>query len=283
MDGRRIKARWKFQELCHRAVFFYGIYALGIVNILVLFVPIERSFLWLGGNTGLVVRINGSLNDVLIIIMNCRTHKTKGLILSRLPAPAYELECNNETNWIDCHEAVPYLNFIIDHYDKPAAKRYVFIHGHEKAGHLTYGNSYFALNLLFGLQYFWETPYGGFCGVPHKRGPWGPGDKKSIPGIYEYVFNGTSMPPKATEEGNFYPCCATFFMDSDMVYTRTKEEYILIRDRLQQWARERQLKERSDRIPLLCGRLMEYNWHVLFTGNATVETCPIGRGAIKFL
>ena len=157
--SHRLNKPQKAMDRC-QMVLFWTICALGILNILSLSV-IGRTC---AEDNRMAVRARGE-KDVLIIIMNCGMQETNGLDLSRLPAPAYELECNNETNWIDCHESVPYLNFIIDHYDKPAAKRYVFMHGHEEAWHLSGGNSYFALYLLFGLEYFWSAPYGGFCGV----------------------------------------------------------------------------------------------------------------------
>ena len=77
--------------------------------------------------------------------------------------------------------------------------------------------------------------------------------------------------PNMSLEGHLYPCCATFFMLSSLIETRRKEEYVYIIDRLRNWSK---LHESISRGPAhYCGRMMEYNWHVLFTGRRWIEPC----------
>jgi hypothetical protein len=185
------------------------------------------------------------------------------------------IECDNETNFVDCHEAVPYLNFIIENYDKPLADKYIFAHGHEEAWHYQ-GNFFEALDSLLKSTYFRKMKYGGVFRGTYATGAWGPGEGRWAKGLYRWIFNGTTMPPEPIETGNQRPCCATFWLNQELIKNRKVEEYVRVRDGLRDWSRRH---ADADPDPAwFCGRLMEYNWHILFTKKAYVDPCGLCQG-----
>ena len=100
---------------------------------------LRNAHIWTSQQSPLFAARPG-IPSVLVIYTVCPTGKdtrTTRFDASRLDVPSVELRCNPETNVIDCHEAVPMLNFLIANYESPLAKKYIFIHGHEFAWHHT--------------------------------------------------------------------------------------------------------------------------------------------------
>jgi hypothetical protein len=195
--------------------------------------------------------------------------------IGRATIPAIGLECDNASRFWDCNEAVPYLNFIISHYDRPIADKYIFAHGHDTSWHYQ-GNFWDALDSLLTSTYFRKLKYGGVFRGNYFTGPWGEDEASWARPLHEFVFAGTSMPPKPIEENNQRPCCATFWLNSELVWSRKKEEYIVMRDRLREWSR---MNEGMEPNPAYyCGRTMEYSWHIIFTKKAFVHKCHLCQG-----
>jgi hypothetical protein len=172
----------------------------------------------------------------------------------------------------DCNEAVPDLNFIIDHYDAPLADKYIFAHGHDRAWHY-HGDFFDALHKLLNSTYFRNLSYGGVFGGDYATGAWGPGEAEWAGPLYQFVFGGTSMPSEPIEWPNQRPCCSTFWVNSELVRNRKKEDYIHIRDRLREWSRTH--RDAKPNPAYYCGRTMEYTWHILFTKKAFINSCHV--------
>jgi hypothetical protein len=183
--------------------------------------------------------------------------------------PTFRLSCDPNTNAIDCHESVPMLTFLIDNYDQPRARKYIFIHAHETSWH--YRRPVFdQIHQVIASDYFRQTPYGAIFPI-YNRGKGG----AMSPSMYRYIYQNTSMPRHIIEKENFRPCCATFFVDSELVRTRAKKEYETIRSSLRQWSRENSRPGGHDPA-FYCGRVMEYTWHILLSNKSNIPPLPWG-------
>jgi hypothetical protein len=163
------------------------------------------------------------------------------------------------------------IDFLISVYDHPLAKKYIFIHAHELSGH--YPRSIFdQIHDLVSSTYFQENQYGGVfgfynCGYGHMM-------RKEM---YEAIYFSTSMPPKMIDEDNFRPCCATFFMDANLVHTRKKAEYGLLRQRMRDYTTNKHVPVIADRNTD-CSRVMEYTWHILLANRTNITGLPDSLG-----
>jgi hypothetical protein len=212
----------------------------------------------------------GTVPRALLIYTICPSwKKQRTFSIWRATIPAVSITCNNRTVKLDCHEAVGYLTFLINHYEQPLAEKYLFVHGHDTAWHEP-ENVFDVLPRLLKSEYFANYTYGAiYPNVFGDRAFGRPTERRRswAEPLYRYLFANTSMPELPIDKGNRRPCCATFFMSSELVWTRKKKEYILIRDRLREWSRQH---ERYRSTALRCGWLMEFTWHILFTKNASV-------------
>jgi hypothetical protein len=156
---------------------------------------------------------------------------------------------------------------MITHYDAPLARRYIFIHGHETAWHYDWPVST-QIPCIMETSFWHTNQYGGV--FPVYSGAWSPRTKGWGHNLYSYVFRGTSMPPKPLQYG-WWPCCATFWVDSALIRTRTKAEYILVRKRLIQWSVDH---NRMVSPAWFCGRIMEYHWALWLTNRTHIPIIP---------
>jgi hypothetical protein len=166
--------------------------------------------------------------------------------------PGGGIECANETNSIDCHEAVPYLNFIIDNYNRPLADKYIFAHGHETAWYFT-GNFFEALETLLRLTYFRKLTYGGVFRQAYRTGAWGDEEEHWVRPLYSQQQ--TTMPATLIERGTHHPCCGTFWLNTKLIHNRKMREYIAVRDALREWSREN--RNMNPNPVYFCSRVME--------------------------
>lgn len=220
---------------------------------------------------------SSQLHPVLFLYLTCPgSNSTRSFDFSRLPGASLEVRCNPVTNKIDCNEAVPILNFLLTTYDKPLAEKYVFLHAHEEAWH--YNRDIFSqLPLLLSSNYFRSRSFGGVFGRYFSDDAWGPGEEEWARPLYHFLFNGTSMPTEPIRKKNQRPCCSTFFMNSELVRTRQKWEYRQIIDRLRAWSRRHMDIERGPAY--WCGRVLEYNWHLLISNKSYI---PRGVGMCEW-
>jgi hypothetical protein len=213
------------------------------------------------------------LPSALLIYTTC--HNSAQFSIWRSEIPSVGLECNNDTRLDDCNEAVPYLNFIIDRYDDRLADKYIFAHGHDTAWHYQ-GDFFDALGNLLRSTYFRKMKYSGVFRGNYYTGPWSNGEESWARPLYKYVFGGTSMPRDPAVTGNQRPCCATFWLNVELIRNRKKEEYMHMRDRLRQWSSEN--RDAHPSPAWFCGRTMEYTWHIIFTKSAFVDACHLCQG-----
>ena len=89
--------------------------------------------------------------------------------------------------------------------------------------------------------------------------------------LYNYIF--PDEMPAFHRIVTDHPCCCVFYVSKRAILSHSKDFYEGVRFRLRNWSRE------SKKIPIfrqkyygndpsaLCGRLMEYHWHEIFTFN----------------
>ncbi|KAL4806108.1 hypothetical protein BDV18DRAFT_160177 [Aspergillus unguis] len=189
------------------------------------------------------------------------------------------------------HEAMAYLTYIIEHYDR-LPSTIAFIHSH-RAGFLMawhvdapLHDNAAALRSL-RLDFVQRNGYVNLrcnlnpgCGDPHSPNP------HVTEAVWTEIFEGTSTPPLNSSNGytpidkrddNSHsrrttplqiptqvaaPCCAQFAVPRDQVHQRPREDYLKIR----QWVID------TEKTDAASGRVMEYLWHIIF-GQKSVF-CP---------
>ena len=156
-----------------------------------------------------------------------------------------------------CNE-VPYmLDFLYNWYDNLTEETVVFSHHHTSSWHIK--NITDAVESIRHTDYFKDQPYGGFKDAIWK---WNC-DNPKYQDMYSYMFNETSMPRVWTRFG-IYPCCATFFVKTEQIRMRPKEEYLQIYKNLEKW-----VKINPDQS-FDCSRLFEYTWHLLLANKKII-------------
>jgi hypothetical protein len=223
--------------------------------------------------SNLIAPSNGRQHDVLIVYTTCNS--SDRFAIWKTAIPAVRIECDSATRANDCNEAVPLLNFVIRHYDEPLAARYVFAHGHNYGWHYQ-GDFFDGLRALFRTRYWRRREYGGVFKGFYAGGAWGTDEGWWARPLYSFVFSNTSMPMLPIETNNFRPCCATFWFNSALIRTRKKDEYITIRERLREWSRTHQ--NLNPTPAFYCGRIMEYNWHILLANRSCIPRCHFCQG-----
>jgi hypothetical protein len=219
--------------------------------------------------------------DSVLVYLSCSwSAYTLHFPASKSPIPTSEIRCEDVPADVSCNEAVPYLNFIIANYDRPLARRYVFVHGHEYAWHY-HGSLFSRLRKVMNTAHWKNGTYGGLFG---NGSPVTPEDRVWASPLYRYVFHDISMPLEPFFTAGRWPCCGTFWVDAASIRRRAKHDYILVRDRLMEWSYQAADPARShrrsafgpiphrpqidsDRSPTwYCDRLAEYSWEMLLAG-----------------
>jgi hypothetical protein len=168
------------------------------------------------------------------------------------------------------HEVMVYLTYIIDHYDD-LPDIMLFMHSHRMAWHNEEPLDLDAVQLLRRLSSE-RVMREGFMNL---RCNWGPGcpdwihpsstkedpskpEEQMTPRAWSELFPFEPLPEVLAQ-----PCCAQFALSRDRVLSIPKSRYIYYRDWLL-------LTDLSDYIS---GRIWEYLWQVVFTGESVF--CPL--------
>jgi hypothetical protein len=159
------------------------------------------------------------------------------------------------------------LEFFMQVYDSRLAQKYIFIHGHERSWHHT-RPVFEQIHELVSSTYFKQNQYGAVFPFYNN----GHGDMMNEE-MYAAIYVNTSMPPKMIDENNTRPCCATFFVDANLIHTRKKEEYVFLRERLRNYSIYKPVVGMGN-PNMDCGRIMEYTWHILLTNRTTIPPLP---------
>lgn len=210
------------------------------------------------------IKKNAKHYQFLNIISTCGDNT---LNISNSPIPIYEIKCDEKYKEIQCAEAGPYINFIIDNYDNPIADYFFFGHGHETAWH--YINPYYdkLRDVLDSKEYLIED-YGGIECVyntcPTINSP-------RFYSIYNSLFINTTMENNLFSDWQ-YPCCGTFFMNSKLIKTRPKSDYIQLYNRMMKWNLDiypTYNYTRGGRF--YCSRIYESSWHIMFANKSKIK------------
>ena len=197
-----------------------------------------------------------------VFIMHCKESE-----IPKFRAPSVVLQCRNETD--GCNEAIPYIKAIYDWYDKITEENMVFMHSHVRSWHI--GDLTKELEPFSHTSYFREMEYGGF-----ESGCWKNGcDDPTHYEPYNFIYNNVSGMPTFWDRWGVYPCCATFFVKTEVVRRRPRSEYKKILDNAIAWAKTKGDKGKR------CGYMFEFTWHLLFTGKQLIEPPPSYRLSIK--
>ncbi|KAK5456852.1 hypothetical protein LTS15_004632 [Exophiala xenobiotica] len=172
------------------------------------------------------------------------------------------------------HEAMVYLTYIIDHYDS-LPDVVLFFHPHKTAWHnniLLDIDAAKTIKLLNEPHVIRQGYFNTRChldpGCPNwlhiDRPRWRHDlkHKPEEPALTSQLFHqlhGANVPvPSAISQ----PCCAQFAVSGERIRQRPREDYV----RYRTWLLSTELDDKTS------GRLMEYSWQYIFTGN--FEFCP---------
>ena len=167
------------------------------------------------------------------------------------------------------HEVMIYLTYIIDHYDN-LPDIAIFMHAHRWTHHNNHLLGHDAVQMIRRLN----SDYVTRKGYVNMRCEWYPGcpewlhpdnAKESLAKQEEEVLSRswkelfpTSPIPKALGQA----CCAQFALSRERILSISLSRYIFYRD----WVMRTPLSN------YISGRIWEYTWQFLFTGQSTV--CP---------
>ncbi|KAA8642280.1 hypothetical protein EYZ11_008875 [Aspergillus tanneri] len=167
------------------------------------------------------------------------------------------------------HEVMVYLTFIIDHYNK-LPDLVAFMHSHQFAWHndeIFAGNAVEILDRLNPARVIRE-------GYMNLRCTWAPGCPDWLhPGTVEENESKQEETMLAKSWGEIFPddpipnvlaqpCCAQFAVSRERILSVPKARFVYYRD----WLLRTELSD------YISGRVWEYLWHVVFTGDNVV--CP---------
>lgn len=187
------------------------------------------------------------------------------------------------------HEAMGYLTFIIDNYEKIPAAGAVFIHGSRWAwhnDHQEYDNavllealdvsSALELSGYHNLRCDWSlstcptsyVPQGSIeNSVSAVLEPW---DKRvvsdaALPRALSRLFGGSEDGNSLLGRGDAVrsQCCAQFVVSRESLWRHEKEEYVALR----QWLLDGSSGKNGNAAPAddkVAGRILSYVWHILF-------------------
>lgn len=209
-----------------------------------------------------------SYSHILLVYMTCGEPYYPP---PEMKIPSIEIKCDNQFNYYQCHETGPYLKFIIDHYQKPLADIYIFIHGHETSWHYPTPITE-AIDQLSSSKYIEENAFGGLeCFWNYV-----PAIIQSNPvfnELYNYFFSGTtiSVVPQMFWS---YPCCSTFFVHSKSIKLRQLDEYKSWFSMIQTWSRKFANNNPGKDPAIYCGRVFEGLWNVVLANVTYVKVPP---------
>ncbi|KIX00911.1 uncharacterized protein Z518_09976 [Rhinocladiella mackenziei CBS 650.93] len=172
------------------------------------------------------------------------------------------------------HEAMVYLTYIIDHYDS-LPDTVLFFHPHQRAWHnniLLDIDSATTIKRLSDAHVARQGYFNSRChldpGCPNwlhiDRPPWRQDlkHKPEEPALTSQLFRDLHGPDIPLPRAISQPCCAQFAVSSTRIRQRPRSDYARYRD----WLLRIELDDRTS------GRIMEYSWQYIFTGN--FEFCP---------
>ena len=160
-----------------------------------------------------------------------------------------------------CYQNDVFLDMIIDRYSI-LPDIVIFSDSHEKSWHNRHRFTYAIQRTRFNRDF--GPIFGNFYDNYKDKNK---EDRYNYQKLYNYVFQ-KEMPP-FNKTISPHPCCCIFYVSKRAILSHSKDFYIGVRDRLRNWSVTTKEKffRKNLKPPYFCGRLMEYNWHVIFTYN----------------
>lgn len=171
------------------------------------------------------------------------------------------------------HEAMAYLTYIIDNYDQ-LPDVVLFFHPHQSTWHnniLLDMDSVKTIRRLNPARVTREGYFNARChhdsGCPNwlhidrPKSQWDMVKKKEEPHLTSQVWH-QLHPKDPIPAALSQPCCAQFAVSGQRIRTRPVSDYLQYR----QWLLDTDLSDEFS------GRILEYNWQYIFTGQG--EFCP---------
>lgn len=172
--------------------------------------------------------IYDNLPDVMLVVISC----DDGFEPQNDIIPTYVMKCDKTITYNSLREAEPMLRFIIKVYDKPLAKRYIFVHGHNTSWHYEPFTLLDRISKVIKMDYMYQQDFGGiFCHYINKDpifGWWA----KSYKFVSNYLHDKHYMNDDDPDinllkkDDVLYPCCATFFITNNAIHKTSKSLYI---------------------------------------------------------
>ncbi|KAJ6155709.1 hypothetical protein N7470_006275 [Penicillium chermesinum] len=180
--------------------------------------------------------------------------------------PSSETRSNDEiltTPFNKGHEAMAYLTYVIDYYDK-LPSTIVFLHAHRSGFFLAWHVDAPMHDNVIAMKSL-NLPFIQQNGYVNLRCNWNPGCKESHR-VNAHVTDQVSQ--KGAQRLLRKPdligaaCCAQFAVSRSQVHRRPRDDYVKFR----QWLVDTSMNDASS------GRVMEFMWHVIFGMEAVY--CP---------
>lgn len=160
--------------------------------------------------------------DILVVYVDCwhSYHAHPEWHPEKSNFPLYKLDCDLNTNWKGIREGGMMIDFFMKYYDKPLAKKYIFIHAHDTSWHyLT--DIWDRLDYIVTTDYYKNNDFGSiFCmynyfGLDEN-------DKLNMIGVkpvddYLKKFGIPFTIETQIKEKHMSPCCSTFFITPEVI------------------------------------------------------------------
>lgn len=209
----------------------------------------------------------------LVLITTCDSPKTVINYLTKNKINCLELECHNETKRLDCVQTIRILEFFVQNYYNDLAEIYVITDDH--INHWHHGNILNGINNALQNNYFVNYSYNGYFDIWNddfftKKSKWDTQNPSySFFDLMDYFYNDTNIDWKGH---NYYPCCTSFFVRAENIRFHSIDFYKKLIAKGRDWS----LKHNNwHPYPgYYCGRIFEYSFHLMFTGNKYIEKPP---------
>lgn len=176
--------------------------------------------------------------DILLIVQGCNhsIYKRANFTYTKSQFPLLYIHCDLDTNWKSIRDGGIILDFIVDQYDKPLAKKYIFIHDHDISWHYK-TDIWDRLNYIVTTHYFDEREYGGiYCKywfTGYDRSEIYPiNNAQTIDDAVKELKIIKSSTDDYVERKDIFPCCNTFFVNPKLFYKYKSVTYTKLHKRL---------------------------------------------------
>lgn len=218
-------------------------------------------------------RVNEGEKKVLAIVISCPSDGlTLNLNISKIPFQVEILKCNYKYNNVNAREAGIMLDYIIKNYNNNSYKKYLFLHDHEVSTH--YQISIIKrLNEIVKQNYIYTSKLIGVNCHYYTFDYWSRySSYRTILAVDKFLSKSKIDHINITmiaENKYIFPCCASFFVDKELIHLHNLQYYKNIRYYLKKFiingskiieGKYYTVKNRN----YLAGAYMEFTWTTMF-------------------